>query len=79
MLRGGVHLGCAFELLRRDQHFCGHAGNVRAFGIFEANLEHDGADVALAAADIALGGEVRFGGFEKDFPGGCRAFRSHHR
>ncbi len=51
----------ALELFGRDQHFSRHAGNVGALGIVQAYFEDDGADVALAAAHIALGGKVGFG------------------
>ena len=42
----------------RQQHLGGHAGDQRAVGVVDLQLQADGLDVALAAADVALGGEV---------------------
>ena len=55
----------AFNLLWRDQHLRSHAGNVRALGIVERIFQHDGSDVALAAAYVTLGGEVRFRSYSR--------------
>src|ERR1700688_2111809 len=68
-LRRSIGLSDAFELLGRNQHFRCHAWNVGTFGVFEVHFEHDGADVALAAADVTLSSEIGFRGLEKYFSG----------
>ena len=54
------------QLALRDVDLGGHAGNEALAGIVDEQLELDGLDVALAAADVALRGEVGLGGFVDD-------------
>src|SRR5215467_13520318 len=67
LLRGICTLGAAvLDLIGRYEYFGGHAGNIRALGIVEADLQDDRLDVALPPADIALSGVVSFNAFEEN-------------
>ena len=48
-------------------------GTYAPFGIVETNFQYHGLDVAFAAADVALGGEIRLRGFEKHLAGSLRS------
>ena len=61
------------QLAFGDVDLGGHAGDELFAGIVDEQLELDGLDVALAAADVALGGEVGLGGFVDDLA--LRRFR----
>ena len=54
------------QLVLGDVDFGGHAGDEALAGIVDEQLELDGLDVALAGADVALGGKVGLGGFVDD-------------
>src|ERR1035441_9907725 len=56
--------------------FGGHAGDEPLLGIVDEELQLDRLDVALAAAHVALGGEVGLGGLADDLPLECIA-RGH--
>src|SRR5579863_895241 len=59
-----------FSYVLRDvvgqQHFGGHAGNHRPIGIVDLQLQADGLDVALAAADVALRRVIALHGLDDD-------------
>src|SRR5579871_5085011 len=52
---------------RRHQHVGGHAGHKQLAGIVYTQLQDHGFNIALAPADIALGGEITFHRLEEDF------------
>ena len=58
----------SFHLLRRNQHFRRHARHERALGILETNFQHNGLDVALTPADVALRGESPSTPLKKTLP-----------
>ena len=64
------------QLVFGNVDFGGHAGDEALAGIVDEQLQLDGFDVALASADVALGGEVGLGGFVDDFALDCCA-RGH--
>src|SRR5947209_17806912 len=68
----------ALDLLRRDQHFRGHAWDERALRIVQADFQHDGSDVSLAAAHIALRSEISFHSLEKNLAAGHSSTRQPH-
>src|SRR5579864_7261607 len=70
-LRGLGALGAAaLDLVGRYEYLGGHARNIGALGIVEPHLKHDGLDVALAPAHVALSGKVSLDAFEEDFAAG---------
>src|SRR5207253_1388254 len=60
----------AFHLRGRDEYFRGHPRDEGAFGIVQAYLEHNGPNVALAAAHVSLGSEIAFHSLKEKFAPG---------
>src|ERR1700686_295834 len=68
LLRGCCALRtAALQLAGRNQHFGGHARHERAFGIVHPGFQHDGFDIAFAAAHVTLRGEVSLYPFKENF------------
>src|SRR5207237_360432 len=59
-------------------YFCRHTGHISPFRIVEPYLQDNSFDVALPAADVTLGCEIRLGRFEENFPLCNRANRQPH-
>src|SRR5271165_154904 len=62
-----------------QQDFGGHPGNQRAIGVVNLQLQTNGLDVTLAAADVTLGGKIAFHRFEDDGAFNRFARRQTHR
>src|SRR5208337_2705583 len=62
-----------------QQDFGGHAGNERAIGVVNLQLQADGLDITHAAADVTLGGKIALHRFEDDGAFNRLARRQAHR